>query len=82
MIKIFNNNESKEMFLDDYKNPFDLSFVKRVNFSISEGIFGGKVYYKAYVEFRASNTEGRQKFESDSFMGLVFKVDGFLKSLE
>jgi hypothetical protein len=74
-------NESKKRALADFKDPFSSKKIENIWFHISKKWRTNEPSFTASVEFKNGNTEGKQKFEADSFPALVKKVEDFTKNL-
>lgn len=86
MIEIFNNRE-QEAFISSFQNPFDISKLKSIRFSISkyESIFDKKnfkINYISYITFEAGQTTGEHRIEEESFEKLIKSTESFIQSLK
>jgi len=80
-MELFKNSTEKEQFISKYKDPFKSDNVEQIIMRIGAGLFGGKVKYRATIEFKNGNTTGEQKLQCNDFPSLVKEVEQFIKSL-
>ena len=71
----------KEGALNVIKNPFEFQNIEEIHIHCTKGILSGKFGSRAIVHFSNGNTEGRQKFESDSLIDVFMKVYNFCNEL-
>lgn len=63
-------------------DPFKVSKVTSVYVRYSESVFGGNWGANGDVEFKNGNTEGRQKFEGETFDEVVVQIKAFIQTLD
>ncbi len=69
-------NESMPSVLND---PFNKTSVKSIWVNYSE--YGGKWSANGSVEFKNGSTEGKQKFDGETFDEVVLKMKAFINEL-
>ena len=62
-------------------DPFSKSKIIAINMHMSKKVFNDGFYFVGSVEFKNGNTEGKQKFEKESFDDLYLSISEFVKSL-